>query len=297
MHGWSAESEGDSDSSGERSFQPVPVPDATFTPQLPWNSERCLELPKSWGSLVKRGNTAWEEPSGSLLMGLGLIDGALEVNAEVPVLTSYLNEFVRDEVGQSGWTSVRVGGSLEEVCNSEPMEDHRFNVWVIALSEFQGGGMWVEGELNQGSVLRRSPEDEWKARDIRNIRDRLVEVPKGARRLVDPWIGGEVWAVKVFVHRGIWDASAGLKGRLQDMGFQPPGERPRVGHVEGPVACVPSASAGLSEVMSEEFRNREKGTILWEVDSPHEVWSGEVHEGFLQAHAASSYFGDRWVTK
>ena len=201
---------------------------------LPWDEGRCLELLTSWEASRNPGLIECDELWESLVFGLEATElSTAGVSQGYPVLIGYLNAFLKSQIHGGHWTSLRVGSSLDSVCNPEPAEDSEFAVWIVALGKFQGGGVWIGSDSDKGSVLRMSAAGFWEVGSILDMHGQVVEVPKGRRRLVDPWIGKEVWALNAFVHVRHREASGQQLKLLRDLGFQVPGGYPKVGQLQG----------------------------------------------------------------
>ena len=99
----------------------------------------------------------FDEGSGTTVFGLnpcGL--GMLtEETKRRSSLVSYLNGFIERHGQGLEWTTIRVchgcgSGGPSKVCAAE------CPLWMMALGEFQGGGLWLEASPGRGAVIRES---------------------------------------------------------------------------------------------------------------------------------------------
>ena len=178
------------------------------------------------------------------------------------------------KISDAKWTSLQVGRGLAEICKQSQEEHPGFPVFLVALGDFQGGGLWVESVSNKGSVLRRLSEDFWKVGSIWDIQGTWVQVPGGACRVAEPWMGDQVWALKAFVHRSARDLNEVEIAELRDLGFESP---------EGP-GEVPVRKVGTCGPLGSK-----DDSASWEIDFPHEIWSAESQPGWLQHQVSSSH--------
>ena len=239
------------------------------TPQV-WTTEKCLEVLREWRDDSGTGGTDFEGMWTSVGLGLVEVEGRdVAIKEEFPVLTKVINRFLLSRAPESRWTSLQIGCGLEEICNQGPEEHPDFPVYVMALGDLQGGGLWVESASNKGSVLRSFREGSWKVGSIWDIQGHWVRFPGGHRRILEPWVGKEVWVMKAFVHVACTEISEGCCQRLRDLGFAFPERGVRAVRRSG------AASGGeWQELVSEG--------ASWEVDFPHELWSAESQSEWLR---------------
>ena len=116
-----------------------------------------------------------EEPKGfevrhrSFLFGLDPTQGRVTVETErVSSVVRYLNRFI----GRSGvteeWTTVRVL-RLEGPRPQSEVQVAAYPVWIMALGDFQGGGLWIEDLLERGPLIREFPDGRTRSGHVREL--------------------------------------------------------------------------------------------------------------------------------
>ena len=157
---------------------------------------------RSW---VKKGaldKVLHEGFTGSFLLGVGRRGPGCkaEVFSEFPLLTRRLNDFLASYGEVRTWTSLRVGRNVGEAGNPENGEEPLLPVWLVTLGDFRGGGLWVQGTGNSGSVLRSFGSEGWLSGEIWDLKGSPLKVAAGLERCLDPWVGEELWVLKAFTH-------------------------------------------------------------------------------------------------
>ena len=106
-----------------------------------------------------------------------LIDSKAGVDPRFPVLAEFLKGVVQNCIPGLRWTSLRLIRNGLDLMGMEGDEDPAEDVWIVTLGDFQGGGLWIEGEAGEGSVIKQL-------------------------HCLEPWMGEDLWVVKAFTAVG-----------------------------------------------------------------------------------------------
>ena len=170
--------------------------------------------------------------------------------------------------------------------------DH--DVWLVALGEFKGGGLWIEDDSGKGPVLIRDSGGVEKTGHVKVIHESLARVHSGLEFGMGSWTGGELWVIKAWVDHRVTESPLADKFNFEDLGFVTHGlrigERAEGGLNRGTnlsaiskfkadgVSCAPAANQEITEEIAS-----------WHVEFPHEVVDGEWVEGAVALSEAMSF--------
>ncbi|CAE7781653.1 RE1 [Symbiodinium sp. CCMP2592] len=131
--------------------------------------------------------------------GVFSTEEALEDNGD---LVRYLNKFVRAQGCEHPYTTLYLSRDASTPLHQDARNERIVPVWVIALGEFQGGGLWVEGSEGQGPVLRQLPGGDVRAGFVRDIHDNPYVFSGQLWHCAEPWCGKDRWVIAAYAPRG-----------------------------------------------------------------------------------------------
>ena len=197
---------------------------------------------------------------------------------DFPVLARFVNQLIKGSSPELRWTTVRLSRNPQDALGFYGYEDPDEWVWVVSLGEFQGGGLWVEGEEGEGPAFRQVTGDEARAGQIVDIRGLPARFNGRLRHALEPWIGGDLWVVKAFTWKLRGDTTRDLWGELKELGFQPED-----------ISTVPREAEGLGMGKSISEAGLRYEGLGWEVDFPHEIMPRGELEKVQGLHEEASY--------
>ena len=144
-------------------------------------------------------------------------------------LARYLTEFLRRQCGtECEFTSFTVARDLCTEVHSD-----RFNLrnsinYVLTLGDFEGGGIWVEGEANDyAEVSVESSPGRVLQGYVLPVKNCIVQVdPKRLHRTM-PWSGGPKWTVIAHTIGAVGKLAEDDVSKLRALGFPVPAARPK----------------------------------------------------------------------
>ena len=241
--------------------------------------------------------------SGSVSWGLGVTSEG-QVGCHCPTgeegLVRYLNRFIAQRADGFEWTSVSVFLNEGFWVPKQMLGNGDHDVWLVALGEFKGGGLWIEDDSGKGPVVIRDSGGVEKTGHVKVIHESPARVHSGLEFGMGSWTGGELWIIKAWVDHRETESPLADKFHLEDLRFVTHGLR--IGQrAEGGLNRGTNLSAiskfkadGVSRapVANQEVTEgiaSEEGLELWHVEFPHEVVDGEWVEGAVALSEAMSF--------
>ena len=155
--------------------------------------------------------------------------------------------------------------------------------WIVALGDFQGGGLWVSSGDDKGPVLKRLPDGRVASGQVLDIHNNPQTFDSGQWHETQAWVGNDRWVLVAYVPRGYEKASEGCREELVSLGFPlglpsgddkgEPGDQNEFGisSVKFNPESVPLADEG-------KFKED------WEVVFPCEIWDEGNHDQRVGMH-------------
>ncbi|CAE7621651.1 unnamed protein product [Symbiodinium sp. CCMP2592] len=170
-----------------------------------YSMDECLRVLESEPFLKtkKQRTTAWKEngpPPIHTTLGAyqrGPYVGVTNATRRHCSLALYLTEFLKRHCGeQCEFTSLTVARDLNTEVHSDRFNLRNSTNYVLTLGNFQGGGVWVEGEATDfAKVAVESSPGEILQGHVLPVHNRIVQInPKKLHRTM-PWSGGPKWTV------------------------------------------------------------------------------------------------------
>ena len=234
-----------------------------------FEGERMLSVLRDWQGRGEEGLEVFGPWDFHVVLGMGVGgSGISSFTWKFPGLTRFLNGMIGAQNLDLSWTSLHVSRNSPMPFEYEGVEEPDSRVWLVALGEFQGGGLWIESETGEGPVVRHIPGQGMRAGHVTGIRGLPVCFESWRRHTVEPWMGGDMWIVKAFTARiGIPKGSKAWD-ELGTLGFR--GTEP------------PDDTQGLEQSLGYDGNSLKEDSSLeeseWEVDFPHVVCSEEFQE-------------------
>ena len=166
-------------------------------------------------------------------------------------------------------------------------------VWIVALGEFQGGGLWVESSDGQGPVLKQLPSGVLRAGFVRDIHENPYTFNGRRWHCTEPWCGRDRWVVVAYAPQGAWKILDEYAGELEGLGFSSSG---------GLDSCSHQPRASISKFNADKFpcekemlpweglegSHESPVEVDWEVEFPCEVLRPGWREHALRNHLSSA---------
>ena len=234
-----------------------------------FSMEDCLEVleTEAFVKTRKQRTTAWRDngpPPVHTTIGAfqrGPFVGLTNATDRHEPLARYLAEFMKRRCGdQCVFTSFTVARDLCTEVHSDRFNMRNSTNYVLTLGDFEGGGVWVEGEVdNMAMVSVETPSGEILQGHVLPVKDRIVRVdPKRLHRTM-PWSGGPKWTVIAHTIGALKRLSPEKVDRLRALGFP-----------------VPNASSE-AEVLESESEHHDLCGVQWK----HTLSQLEVEEEMM----------------
>ncbi|CAE7778026.1 unnamed protein product [Symbiodinium sp. CCMP2592] len=198
-----------------------------------YSMDECLRVLESepFVKTRKQRTSAWKEngpPPIHTTLGAyqrGPFVGTTSATKRHHSLALYLTEFLKRHCGgQCEFTSLTVARDLNTEVHSDRFNLRNSTNYVLTLGDFQGGGVWVEGEAgNYAKVSVESTPGEILQGHVLPAKNRIVQIdPKKLHRTM-PWSGGPKWTVIAHTIGARKKLSEGDEQGLKVLGFPLPG--------------------------------------------------------------------------
>ena len=219
---------------------------------------RCFDVLQSWFDEAREGSKIMGGWEGEVTIGLQ----DLSMESEVfPRLTSWLTHVVDKGSDNFTWTTVTLTRNCRGQGFAAGWEDPGCEVWVVTLGSFQGGGLCLEGEDGEGSVVRMWDDGSVGVGEVLPLRNSPVKFAGLRRYGLEPWMGGDLWMLRAFTKR---------KGMMSP--------------IEGVACSIERAGPNVEEV-------------AWDVDFPHLVLNEQERSNAVSLHEAARYLKRRlWLS-
>ena len=211
-------------------------------------------------------------------------------------LVRYLNKFVACQGLDHGYTTLYLSLNASAPLHRDVKNEHSVPVWILALGDFLGGGLWVEGRDNVGPVVKTLPNGEVKAGSVLDVHNKPHVFDGRVWHCTESWLGKERWVIVAYVPRGSEKVIGNHLQELEDLGF--PVGRVSLDSVTGSgdlgseagIANLKCNEAAVSLACASPLDIEEDSwdDIHWEIDFPCEVLERDWQEGAVSAHVASS---------
>ena len=245
-------------------------------------SRACLELLETeLGNLPVAKRPMLQGNGRAVLLGLYGVGGFRGISKATRLhehVTRWLNSFVRSQCPDHVWTTLYVSKNTRAPMHRDLRNAKGFDIWVRAVGEFTGGGLWIEGDSNQGCASRSLPNGDLRFGSVMDIQNEGVCFSGERWHASEDWQGESRWVISAFTPRDVGMVEDQHWSLLSDLGFPVEGVRDRLSRVGTPRAArqlVEEVAAGPLEVS-------------WEVGIPLPVVDEEVLRGFDHFHQATS---------
>ena len=258
-----------------------------FDERVAWvlSENECLEvLEQSLGNIPIARRPMLGGKGRAVLLGLYGVGGFYGVSKAAsgnPEVTRYLNEFVRAQDPGHLWTTLYVSRNTLAPLHRDQRNAKGFSTLVRALGDFAGGGLWIEGEGNQGSVCKTLPGGCRKFGIVHDVHASPVVFSGERWHVPEEWEGEVRWVISAFTPREIRKCTEQHWAELSELGFPVEGVRKKVAELDSTVG-VPSAERALRLGDSSGVVGYEE--VVWEVGMPVPVLDGETREGWIKWH-------------
>ena len=212
----------------------------------------CYEILQEWFRSNSEGTGVFDSWECSFLMERG----SRVAQSAFPVMSELLEGLVEGCMPGMEWTQMLLVRNSPDLRGFGGDAELEGSVWIVTLGEFQGGGLWIEGEAGEGSVIKVMPPGTGVAGDVVNVRGLPVQFQGRRRHFLESWMGGDLWALKVFC--------SGVT-----------------------VSQRPKGSEELGIEVRRSQASADEGS--WEVDFPHFIATKEWRQGAASLHEAAVY--------
>ena len=265
--------------------------------------EECLQMLEGWVQPTCKDGASFEEIEVELLLGLDLRKSPGGVTPETIELSSFvtwMNGFVGSWAKDLSWTTLQILHNRPLRLKGISGRHSEGEVWVMTLGRFQGGGLWIESEDGQGTVVRHAACGKDLVGSVVDATREPARFDSGRGCAIEPWYG-DLWLVKAFTSGPVGLIEPGDLRKLREFGFQV--DAPRICSqeaqgsetpnrnescigVEGDQACLAEGAKGypLGQVTEVDEVLEE----VWEVEFPHQVVGEDWLSGALYRQHVSS---------
>ena len=213
------------------------------------------------------------------LYGLGGFQGVSRASEANPEVTRYLNGFVKACCPEHVWTSLYVSKNTSMPIHRDLGNAKGFDVGVRALGEFVGGGLWVEGESNVGSVCKVVGSGVKRFGTVYDIRSQ-AKVFSGERwHVSEDWEGEVRWIVSAFTPRKVEATTSDEWECLKGLGFP-------VAEVQAKLESIRLLKTCHVEALGSDAVPGEHSE--WEIGLPLPVVDSAVCDGFVGCHKSTA---------
>ena len=153
------------------------------------------------------------------LYGVGGFKGISRAATENLEVTRYLNQFVRAQNPDHVWTTLYVTRNTAMPIHRDLRNAKGFNILVRAVGDFVGGGLWVEGDRNQGPVGKEVPGGFRKFGRVFDVRSEPAVFSGERWHVAEDWVGTSRWVISAFTPMGVSDVTIPQWDTLRDLGF------------------------------------------------------------------------------
>ncbi|CAE7521159.1 RE2 [Symbiodinium sp. CCMP2592] len=230
------------------------------------------------------------------LYNQGGLNGVTRFALDNQELVRYLNRYV-DSFGMGGrYTTLYLSLNTGVPVHRDIRNDMTAPVWIVACGDFQGGGLWIEGEAGQGPVLKVLPNGETRCGWIQDIHDKPFVFEGSRWHCTEPWGGRDRWVIAAYVPRGAGRVIKDHAQQLESLGFNCDGLIPGIGNSGISISKCNQASVSFADddalsvegsCVDDEYQTSEND-ISWEIDFPCEVLEGDWYPNVVQAHAETA---------
>ena len=213
------------------------------------------------------------------LYGLGGFQGVSRASEANPEVTRYLNGFIKACCPEHVWTSLYVSKNTSMPVHRDLGNARGFDIGVRALGEFVGGGLWVEGESNLGSVCKVVGSGVKRFGTVYDIRSQ-AKVFSGERwHVSEDWEGEVRWIVSAFTPRKVEATTSDQWECLKGLGFP-------VAEVQAKLESMRLLKTCHAEELGSDAVPGEHSE--WEVGLPLPVVDSTVCDGFVGCHKSTA---------
>ena len=239
-------------------------------------SQACWELlERELGNLPVAKRPMLQGGGRAVLLGLYGVGGFRGISKATHLYTSvtqWLNAFVRSQCPDHVWTTLYVSKNTRAPMHRDLRNAKGFEIWVRAVGEFSGGGLWIEGDSNQGCASRTIPGGGLRFGSVVDIKNEGVLFSGERWHASEEWSGDSRWVISAFTPRDIGAVPDEQWSLLEGLGFPIEGVRTKL------------SQGMLSRAAVQEVSEKVDGVweVLWDVGIPLPVVDEGVKEGWIR---------------
>ena len=252
-----------------------------------YDFKSCLEVLRTWvksfPTPIRKG---LEGDQAYAVLGLycqGGLRGVARFAKKIDLLTRYLNGFVGRHYPIGSWATLYLSRNTDMSVHRDARNVQGQPTWIVALGDFQGGGLWVCNGDGNGPVLKRLPDGRVASGRVLDIHNNPQTFDSSQWHETQAWVGKDRWVLVAYVPKGYERVSEDCRTELGMLGF-PLDVFQGVGKGEPGI----QENAGISSVKfnPESVSPADDGKFkdTWEVDFPCEVWDENNHDHRVEMH-------------
>ena len=199
------------------------------------------------------------------------------------LLTRYLNGFVGQHYPNGSWITLYLSRNTDMMVHRDSRNLQDRPSWIVALGDFQGGGLWVGSGSDQGPVLKRLPDGRLAAGLVLDIHNNPQTFDSCKWHETQAWLGNDRWVLVAYTPKGFEGAIEGCKQELESLGF-PVDSLCEVGKCDHDSPKEFGPSIGKFNPDSVPLADEGKSKESWEVLFPVEVWDEGTHASRVELH-------------
>ena len=184
----------------------------------------CLEVLREYADCLPWPNRKIMRGGGRCTsIGLycqGGFQGITRFAKEYPELARYLNGYVSSKGFKEPWCTLYLARNTSAPLHQDKRNDPKQWVWVVTLGEFQGGGIWVEGDGQVGPVAKVLPNGLVKAGSVEDAQNRAISFEGHRWHATEPWFGKDRWVIVAFTPRDACKIIGQYAEELVGLGFR-----------------------------------------------------------------------------
>ena len=213
----------------------------------------------------------------------GGLKGVTRFARKNDLLTRYLNGFVGQHYPNGSWVTLYLSSNTDMMVHRDSRNLQDRPSWIVALGDFQGGGLWVGSGSDQGPVLKRLPDGRLAAGLVLDIHNNPQTFDSCKWHETQAWLGNDRWVLVAYTPKGFEGAIEGCKPELESLGF-PVDSLREVGKGDHDSPKEFGPSIGKFNPDSVSLADEGKFKESWEVLFPVEVWDEGTHASRVELH-------------
>ena len=166
-------------------------------------TECCEVLRRSFRELPVAKRSLLQRQGRAVVCGLFAVGGFKGVSnwaRRFPLMTEYVNRFLRKGNPEGCWTTVYLSHNTKMPLHRDLRNSREFPIIARAVGDFVGGGLWLESDREQSVSCRQLPDGSVRPGVVHNLRTASVVFSGDQWHASEEW-QGDRWVLSAFVPR------------------------------------------------------------------------------------------------